>query len=59
MDQQEKKEQVIQDLVNLMKLNPMKFEIKVVKKPRGIKVIYEVTQEEMDAMINMQITKVK
>ena len=51
MEEQEKREQVIQDLSNLLRRNPFTFELKVVKKPKGIKVIYEVTQEELNAMI--------
>lgn len=50
---EEQREQVIQDLANLLRRNPFNFEFKVVKKPKGIKVIYEVTQEQMDAMIKM------
>ena len=49
MTNEEKREQVIQNLTELLRDNPFTFEFKVKKKPAGIKVIYELTQEEMDA----------
>ena len=48
---EEVREQVIQDIGDMLRRNPFTFEFKVVKKPKGIKVIYEVTQEEMDAFL--------
>ena len=48
---QEEQEQAIQFIVELLKTNPVKLEFKVVKKPKGIRIIYEVTQEEMDEII--------
>ena len=47
----EAKEQVIQNLLDLLRREPFTFECKVAKKPKGIKVIYEVTQEEMDVLL--------
>lgn len=47
------KEQAIQNIVSLLRNNPFKLEFKVVKKPSGIKVIYEVTQEEMEMLTLM------
>ena len=46
-----KTEQVIQQIAELLRNNPFTFEFKVKKKPQGIKVIYEMTQEEMDAIV--------
>ena len=37
-------------IAEMLRNNPFTFEFKVVKKPKGIKVIHEVTQEEMDAL---------
>ena len=54
MTQDEKREQVIQDITGLLRSNPFTFEFKVKKNPKGIKVIYEVTQEEMDNVIQGQ-----
>lgn len=49
MTQQDKqREQVIQYVSELLRNNPFAFEFKVKKKPAGVKIIYEVTQEEMD-----------
>ena len=51
MTQEEQKEQVIQGIADMMRRNPFSVEFKVVKKPKGIKVIYELTQEEMDLIV--------
>lgn len=50
-EEEEKREQIVQNIANMLMNNPFTFEFKVVKKPKGIKVIYEVTQDEMDAII--------
>lgn len=50
MAQDEKREQVIQNIADMLRTNPFTFELKVKKNPKGIKVIYEVTQDEMDAL---------
>ena len=54
MIQEEMREQAIQQVSGLLRTNPFSVEFKVVKKPKGIKVIYEVTQEEMDMITAMQ-----
>lgn len=51
MAQDKKREQVIQNIADMLRTNPFTFEFKVKKNPKGIKVIYEVTQDEMDAMM--------
>lgn len=51
MAQDEKREQVIQNIADMLRTNPFTFEFKVKKNPKGIKVIYEVPQDEMDAMM--------
>lgn len=53
MTEEQAKEQAVQNIAQLLRNNPFKLELKVVKKPKGIKVIYEVTREEMDAVILM------
>lgn len=50
MTTEEKREQVIQNITEMLQHNPFTFEFKVKKKPAGIKVIYEVTQEQMDGI---------
>ena len=47
----ENREKVIMGIINLLQLHPFSFEFKVKKKPSGIKVIYEVTQSELDDLI--------
>lgn len=51
MAQDEKREQVIQNIADMLRTNTFTFEFKVKKNPKGIKVIYEVTQNEMDALM--------
>lgn len=51
MAQDEKREQVIQNIADMLRRNPFTFEFKVKKNPKGIKVICEVTQEQIDDMI--------
>ena len=57
MTEEQAKEQAVQNIAQLLRNNPFKLELKVVKKPKGIKVIYEVTQEEMDAVHEIQESK--
>ena len=48
---EDKRELIIQNITELLRRNEFSFEFKVVKKPKGLKVTYEVTQEEMDKII--------
>lgn len=48
---EERKEQVIQSIANQLRHSQFSIEFKVVKKPKGIKIIHEVTQQEMDALL--------
>ena len=48
----EKREQAIQAIADMMRNTGFDVELKVKKKPAGIKVIIEVTQEQMDAMVD-------
>jgi intracellular sulfur oxidation DsrE/DsrF family protein len=57
MTTEEKREQVIQGLTNLLQSTPFTVEYKVKKKPAGIKVIIEVTQEQMGALAKQVIEK--
>ena len=50
MTTEEKREQTIQGLADLLRKSQFSVEYKAKKKPQGIKVIIEVTQEQM-AMI--------
>jgi len=48
----EKREQAIQAVADMMRNCGFNVEFKVKKKPQGVKVIIEVTQEQMDAMMD-------
>ena len=55
MTTEEKREQTIQGIADMMRTSPFQVEFKVKKKPAGIKVIIEVTQEQMEG-ITKQVT---
>jgi len=48
----EKREQAILAIADMMRNYGFNLEFKVKKKPQGVKVIIEVTQEQMDAMMD-------
>ncbi len=48
----EKKELVINLITNMMRTQPVSIEFKVKKKPQGMKIVFEVTEAEMQAIIN-------
>lgn len=51
MTPEEQRELVIQNIAGMLRETPFTFTFKVVKKPKGIKIIHEVTQEELDAVM--------
>ena len=55
----EKREQIIQDLADMLRTSPFQVEFKVKKKPAGIKVIIEVTQEQMEGIAKQTLEKTK
>ena len=57
MTQDEKREQALQSIMGLLSNNPFTFEFQVKKRPKGIRVIYEMTQEDMDAMMEAAADK--
>ena len=57
MTQEEQREQVIQNITGLLRHNPFTFEFKVKKNPQGIKVIFEVTKEDMDCMMDTEVKR--
>lgn len=59
MTNEEKREQVIQNITEMLQHNPFTFEFKVKKKPAGIKVIIEVTQEQMEGIAKQILEKTK
>lgn len=52
LEEEQQRERVIQGITEMLKINPFRFEFRVKKKPTGIKVIYEVTQEQLNEMMN-------
>lgn len=59
MTTEENREQVIQGLTGLLQSTPFTVEYKVKKKPKGIKVVIEVTQEQMEHLAKQVIEKRK
>lgn len=51
MDIEDKREQVIQNIAEQLRYTPFAVEFKIVDKPQGIKIIHEVTREQMDALM--------
>ena len=51
MKQEEQREIVIQNIAGLLRKTSFSVELKVVKKPKGIKIIQEVTQEQLDVIM--------
>ena len=59
MTTEEKREQTIQGLADMMRISPFQVEFKVKKKPAGIKVIIEVSQEQMEGIAKQILEKTK
>ena len=59
MTNEERREQTIQGVANMMRTTSFQVEFKVKKKPAGIKVIIEVTQEQMDGITKQTLEKAK
>ena len=57
MTTEEQREQAIQRLANMLRTSPFQVEFKVKKKPAGIKVIIEVTQEQMNGIAKQTMEK--
>lgn len=51
------RQKVIENITGMLQTTPFTFEFKVVKKPKGIKIIHEVTQEEMDALTQQVVER--
>ena len=59
MTTEEKREQIIQGLADMLRKTSFQTEFQVKKKPAGIKVIIEVTQEQMEAITKQTLKKTK
>lgn len=53
------RKEFIKKLIPLLEIALTSFEYKVVKKPKGIRIIQEVSQEQMDAIIRKAAEKGK
>lgn len=53
----DKREMAISMIADLLREVPFTIEHKVVKKPKGVKVIVEITQEEMDEFMSGVVKK--
>ena len=51
MTKEELREKVIEGIADLLRCSSFSFEYRVKKKPEGVKVISEVTQEQLDAIM--------
>jgi len=51
MTTEEQREQFIQKLAEMLRRTPFTFEFNVKKRPQGIKIIYELKQEHLDAIL--------
>lgn len=49
------REEAIRAITCMLQENSFSFDFKVVKKPRGIRVIYEITEEQFHQFMNTQI----
>lgn len=53
------RKEFIKKLIPLLEIALTSFEYKVVKKPKGLRIIQEVSQEQMDAIIRKAAEKAK
>ena len=51
MTKEEQREKVIEGIADLLRCSSFTFEYRVKQKPEGIKVISEVTQEQLNAIL--------
>lgn len=59
MTEEQQKEEMIQNIADSLQHTPVSFEFKVKKNPKGIKIIYEVTEEQMNSMMEDGMEKLK
>ena len=57
MENEDPREGAIQKVADMLRHNPFSVEFKVKKNPKGIRIIYEVSKEQMDAMVQYGIEK--
>ena len=52
MDKKEKRDFAINLVSNMMRTQPFSIVYKIKKKPQGMKIVFEVTEAEMQTIIN-------
>lgn len=52
MTQEEQREQIIQQIADMLRTTQFSVEFAVKKNPKGIRIIHEVTQEQMNEYIS-------
>ena len=55
----EKREEVISNIADMLRVTSFTFEFVVKEKPEGIKIICEVTQENMEAIVKRMLSNKK
>ena len=56
-EQLEQRNKLIDGIANSLRKSPFTFEFEIKEKPAGIKIVWEVSQEEMDAIVAAQNNK--
>ena len=49
-----KHERAIQGIVTLLRVLPFEVEIRVKKKPKRVKIVFELTQEQLNSLLSKQ-----
>jgi len=57
MTLEEQRERVVQSIADLLRNNQFTYEYKVKAKPKGIKIIFEVTQEQLTEIMQRNMEK--
>ena len=52
MANEDPREEAIQKIADMLRHNAFSFEFKVKKNPKGIKIVYEVSEETMNQRVN-------
>lgn len=53
MKEEDVKKALISSIAELLEKTPFRFELKVVKEPKGVIIVQEVTQERMDYLMKL------
>ena len=59
MTNEDPREEAIKKIADMLRHNAFSFEFKVKKNPKGIKIVYEVSEEQMNSMVQYGIEQNK